>query len=66
MVLDKSGLKITFALEQQPDTPELLVINMLAVNSGSVPLTEFLFQAAVPKVTFTLSIMLNIKNLVLK
>lgn len=49
-MFDKSGLKITFSLEQQLDTPELLVINMLAVNSGSVPMTEFLFQAAVPKV----------------
>jgi len=50
VVLDKSGLKITFKLERPPDIPDLLVINMLAENSGSAILTDFLFQAAVPRV----------------
>lgn len=50
VVLDKSGLKITFKLERLPDIPDLLVINMLAQNSGSTVLTDFLFQAAVPRV----------------
>lgn len=50
IVLDKSGLKITFRLERPPDIPDLLVINMLAQNSGSTILTDFLFQAAVPRV----------------
>lgn len=50
MVLDKSGLKITFKLERPPDIPDLLVINMLAQNFGSTILTDFLFQAAVPRV----------------
>lgn len=50
MVLDKLGLKITFKLERPPDIPDLLVINMLAQNSGSTTLTDFLFQAAVPRV----------------
>lgn len=50
VVLDKSGLKITFKSERPPDIPDLLVINMLAQNSGSVTLTDFLFQAAVPRV----------------
>lgn len=50
VVLDKSGLKITFKLERLPDIPDLLVINMSAQNSGSTVLTDFLFQAAVPRV----------------
>lgn len=50
VVLDKSGLKITFKFERPPDIPDLLVINMLAQNFGSIILTDFLFQAAVPRV----------------
>lgn len=56
VVLDKSGLKITFKLERPPDIPDLLVINMLAQNSGSTTLTDFLFQAAVPR-TFQLQML---------
>lgn len=50
IILDKSGLKITFKLERPSDIPDLLVINMLAQNFGSTILTDFLFQAAVPRV----------------
>ncbi|XP_024868554.1 AP-1 complex subunit gamma-1 isoform X7 [Temnothorax curvispinosus] len=56
MIFDKSGLKITFKLERPPDIPDLLVINMLAQNSGSTILTDFLFQAAVPR-TFQLQML---------
>lgn len=56
VVLDKSGLKITFKLERPPDIPDLLVINMQAQNSGSTTLTDFLFQAAVPR-TFQLQML---------
>lgn len=50
VVFDKQGLKITFKLERSLDNPDLLVINMVAQNSGMSPITDFLFQAAVPKV----------------
>ncbi|XP_012134588.1 adaptor protein complex 1, gamma subunit isoform X4 [Megachile rotundata] len=56
VVLDKAGLKITFRLERSADVNDLLVINMLAQNSGSAILTDFLFQAAVPK-TFQLQML---------
>ncbi|XP_033338516.1 adaptor protein complex 1, gamma subunit isoform X3 [Megalopta genalis] len=56
IVLDKAGLKITFRLERPPDIADLLIINMSAQNSGSVILTDFLFQAAVPK-TFQLQML---------
>lgn len=56
VVLDKSGLKITFRLERPSDVADLLVINMSAHNSGSAILTDFLFQAAVPK-TFQLQML---------
>lgn len=52
IVLDKSGLKITFKMDRAVDTPDLLVINMSALNSTTLPLTDFLFQAAVPRVNF--------------
>ncbi|KAG7208529.1 hypothetical protein KM043_014748 [Ampulex compressa] len=53
VVLDKAGLKITFRLERPPDIADVLLINMSANNSGSIILTDFLFQAAIPK-TFQL------------
>lgn len=49
-VFDKQGLKITFKLERSLDNPDLLVINMLAQNLGLSQISDFLFQAAVPKV----------------
>ena len=51
VVFDKAGLKIAFKLERSIDNADLLMINMSAQNLGSTPLTEFLFQAAVPKVS---------------
>lgn len=56
IVLDKAGLKIIFRLERSPDIADLLIINMSAQNSGNAILTDFLFQAAVPKVTITICI----------
>ncbi|XP_076640409.1 adaptor protein complex 1, gamma subunit isoform X3 [Colletes latitarsis] len=56
IVLDKAGLKITFRLERPPDITDLLIINMSAQNSGNAILTDFLFQAAVPK-TFQLQML---------
>ncbi|XP_017886699.1 AP-1 complex subunit gamma-1 isoform X3 [Ceratina calcarata] len=56
VVLDKAGLKITFRLEKPPSINDLLVISMSAHNSGNAMLTDFLFQAAVPK-TFQLQML---------
>ncbi|KAK1120837.1 hypothetical protein K0M31_011038 [Melipona bicolor] len=56
VVLDKAGLKITFRLERPPDIADLLIINMSAQNFGNAILTDFLFQAAVPK-TFQLQML---------
>ncbi|XP_076164108.1 adaptor protein complex 1, gamma subunit isoform X3 [Ptiloglossa arizonensis] len=56
IVLDKAGLKITFRLERPPDITDLLIINMSAQNFGNAILTDFLFQAAVPK-TFQLQML---------
>ncbi|XP_061938968.1 AP-1 complex subunit gamma-1 isoform X2 [Apis cerana] len=56
IVLDKAGLKIIFRLERSPDIADLLIINMSAQNSGNAILTDFLFQAAVPK-TFQLQML---------
>lgn len=62
IVLDKAGLKITFRLERPPDITDLLIINMSAQNFGNAILTDFLFQAAVPKVgSFNIFISINDK-----
>lgn len=63
IVLDKAGLKIIFRLERSPDIADLLIINMSAQNSGSAILTDFLFQAAVPKVIITIILSLSKKML---
>lgn len=45
---EKSGLKIVFSLEKTPE-PDTVLVNMAAFNSTLEPMTDFLFQAAVPK-----------------
>ncbi|KAI1285283.1 AP-1 complex subunit gamma-1 [Halotydeus destructor] len=52
IVLDKAGLRITFDFES-PSSNGVTLVNMTATNSLDSPITEFLFQAAVPK-TFQL------------
>lgn len=53
---EKNGLKIVFSLERLPENPNTTVIRMSAVNETLNPITEFLFQAAVPK-TFQLQML---------
>lgn len=60
VILDKAGVKITFRLERPPDIPDLLMINMSVQNFGSAILTDFLFQAAVPKVEKPSSIFVRV------
>jgi hypothetical protein len=48
---EKNGLKIVFSLERVPESPNTTVIRMSAMNETLNPITEFLFQAAVPKVS---------------
>jgi AP-1 complex subunit gamma-1 len=48
---EKNGLKIVFALERLPENPNTMVITMSAMNETLDPMSEFLFQAAVPKVS---------------
>lgn len=47
---EKNGLKITFALERSSESASSTIITMNALNESLVPMTDFLFQAAVPKV----------------
>ncbi|PNF30357.1 AP-1 complex subunit gamma-1 [Cryptotermes secundus] len=53
---EKNGLKIVFSLERLPENPNTTVIRMSAMNETLNPITEFLFQAAVPK-TFQLQML---------
>lgn len=48
---EKNGLKIVFGLEKLPDTGNTLSINVTATNNTLSNMTDFLFQAAIPKVT---------------
>lgn len=52
---EKDGLTMTFTLEKVADT-DTVSICMTATNSNSEEMTEFLFQAAVPK-TFQLQML---------
>ncbi|GLV41918.1 Adaptor Protein complex 1 gamma subunit [Carabus blaptoides fortunei] len=52
---DKAGLKMVFAIEKLTDC-DTVSICMTAVNNNTEPMTEFLFQAAVPK-TFQLQML---------
>jgi len=52
----KNGLLIKFDFEKVPDNPSNIVaISMTATNSQPSPMTDFVFQAAVPK-TFQLQL----------
>jgi hypothetical protein len=46
-VVDKNGLRIHFQFEKQD---KILVIHLQATNSTQIPITNFVFKAAVPKV----------------
>lgn len=50
IVHDKQGLKITFKLERSLEDPDLLIVHMVANNSGLSEIKNFLLQVAVPKV----------------
>nr|XP_037284482.1 AP-1 complex subunit gamma-1-like isoform X1 [Rhipicephalus microplus] len=55
-IFEKDGLKLDFAFEKEPSSPQTAVINLTAINLSSCPMTDFLFQAAVPK-TFQLQML---------
>lgn len=46
---DKNGLRIVFTFERN-DVPSTISITMTANNDTSMPMSDFLFQVAVPKV----------------
>lgn len=58
---EKSGLRINFSVERLVDTPNMIVINVVANNDTSSPFTEFLFQAAVPKVSVSINCVILLK-----
>ncbi len=47
---DKNGLKIIFFLKLLAGASNTTTINMEARNNTALPISEFLFQVAVPKV----------------
>lgn len=49
---EQGGLKVVFSLEKVPDS-NTLTINVSAVNNTLSNMSDFLFQAAVPKVILT-------------
>ncbi|XP_077503666.1 adaptor protein complex 1, gamma subunit isoform X2 [Amblyomma americanum] len=55
-VFEKDGLKLDFTFEKEPSSPQTAVIHLTAINLSSCPMTDFLFQAAVPK-TFQLQML---------
>lgn len=47
---NKNGLKIDFTFERANPNPNIAVITIHASNSTEADMTDFVFQAAVPKV----------------
>ena len=47
---EKNGLKVNFNFERTEAQPAVLMITLNATNSNTMPMNEFVFQAAVPKV----------------
>lgn len=50
IAFNKNGLRICFEVEKLMDSPTTTVVNVIANNDSPTPFTEFLFQAAVPRV----------------
>ena len=50
-VFEKNGLKIAFDFEKDADSKLSSTIKMTAKNTSPFPMSDFLFQAAVPKVS---------------
>ncbi|XP_016303415.1 AP-1 complex subunit gamma-1-like [Sinocyclocheilus anshuiensis] len=60
---NKNGLKIEFTFERANPNPNIAVITIHATNSTEADMTEFVFQAAVPK-TFQLQLLSPSSNVV--
>ncbi|KAK3748665.1 hypothetical protein RRG08_000897 [Elysia crispata] len=54
-VFNKAGLLVEFTCQRANNDPTRTVINMKATNSSPYPMSDFVFQAAVPK-SFQLSL----------
>lgn len=48
---NKNGLKIDFTFERANPNPNIAVITIHASNTTEADMTDFVFQAAVPKVS---------------
>jgi len=47
---EKGGVKVDFGFEKDPSNLTVVNIKVTSSNALSVPMTDFVFQAAVPKV----------------
>lgn len=47
---EKNGLMVEFSFERSPTSPTVIAVSLSATNSTVAPITDFLLQAAVPKV----------------
>lgn len=50
VAFNKNGLLVEFMVEKDPSDADITSINIKATNSTQSPMSEFVFQAAVPKV----------------
>lgn len=52
VAFNKNGLLIEFRCERDSNSPAVSIINVKASNTSPSQMSEFLFQAAVPKVWY--------------
>ena len=50
IAFNKNGLLVEFMCEKDNSQATVFIVNVKASNSSPTPMTEFVFQAAVPKV----------------
>ncbi|KAG1648991.1 AP-1 complex subunit gamma-1 [Nymphon striatum] len=60
---EKNGLKITFSFSKSTENTDMVIITLVASNSTSHDMSNFLFQAAVPK-TFKLQLQPSSGNII--
>lgn len=48
---EKNGLKVELTCERDNGQPNVTVINVNSTNSSATTMSEYVFQAAVPKVS---------------
>lgn len=48
-IYEKNGIRLVFNFEKSPNAPHVVAMQLVATNANPVPVSNFVFQVAVPK-----------------